>query len=544
VNCVATPGWVEALPRARTGWNGCNNEVEGTKIIPDGLLTAGAHVQYFFRRGSTITGAEVGTAPDTNIVFPQNTEGNTDAHRWQECSVLPNRWNDAVYIQPGLGDVGLGQACLLVVDNNDRRGNERVWVSVADTLGMTSAAKRGSHNGWRAPGGDPDVTMNDPANFVRRNGGSPGTTWDMFQVKASESLTTQAGSLGSRFAFRNSLNTQIDPKSSRQGPTLQMMNSFYSMIFWMTGDINSGTLGPFSNRSQNDCRMVQQWLQSGSGTAPGNRAIWFMGDGFVEDMTAYLPTAQQPITMYNFLGVDIRNPNYILESGGNVEFDIDLIPFSPILDDTTAAEILGLRNLCTWTNDVVVHSGLLGTFDASKYEDTIGPALPMLSGIGKTFQTPSTPWISLVDGWDIEHLTSRFDSDTRGRHRYFYEVLTNVFASICGVVGTPVINLDVPNHTDGRLFNFVNLANNPMTTGSSVVLFGMARADQVSVKVYDVTGRLVRTLADRHFPAGEHKLLWDGVSDGGRRVPRGVYFTQVQYKNSKFTAAKKVTVLK
>ncbi|MGH8897361.1 MAG: FlgD immunoglobulin-like domain containing protein, partial [Egibacteraceae bacterium] len=70
-----------------------------------------------------------------------------------------------------------------------------------------------------------------------------------------------------------------------------------------------------------------------------------------------------------------------------------------------------------------------------------------------------------------------------------------------------------------------------------------AKADRVQVKIFDVSGRLVRTLADRMFEAGEHSLRWDGSDNDGRPVARGVYFTQVKYKNSAFSAAKKITVL-
>lgn len=62
--------------------------------------------------------------------------------------------------------------------------------------------------------------------------------------------------------------------------------------------------------------------------------------------------------------------------------------------------------------------------------------------------------------------------------------------------------------------------------------------------MYDVTGRLVRSLASRIFPAGEHRLIWDGADDAGRALPRGVYFTRLRYRDSGFATSKKLTVLK
>jgi len=80
--------------------------------------------------------------------------------------------------------------------------------------------------------------------------------------------------------------------------------------------------------------------------------------------------------------------------------------------------------------------------------------------------------------------------------------------------------------------------------GQAIVHFGLAKADRVEVKVYDVTGRLVKTLANRNFEAGPRSLVWDGSNDQSQMVSRGVYFTQVKFANSGFVGAKKVTVLK
>ena len=69
-------------------------------------------------------------------------------------------------------------------------------------------------------------------------------------------------------------------------------------------------------------------------------------------------------------------------------------------------------------------------------------------------------------------------------------------------------------------------------------------ADHVEVKVFDVSGRLVRTLADRQFAAGRHSLTWDGADSQGRQVARGVYFTQVKYVARGITESRKLTILK
>jgi len=156
-----------------------------------------------------------------------------------------------------------------------------------------------------------------------------------------------------------------------------------------------------------------------------------------------------------------------------------------------------------------------------------------------------SPWAAMTCGFDILDVISRFGIDSKGRSSFFYDVFTKVFNGVCTVVGTPIVGLDVPNLEDGKLFSdFVSLRNNPLSSGMAKIHFGIARDDQVSVRIFDVSGRLVRTLADRQFKAGEHDLVWDGTDNSGRSVARGVYFTQVRYRNSAFSDAKKLTVLK
>ena len=102
-----------------------------------------------------------------------------------------------------------------------------------------------------------------------------------------------------------------------------------------------------------------------------------------------------------------------------------------------------------------------------------------------------------------------------------------------------------PNLSEGNMFaDFVNLRNNPLSSGMARIHFGLSKDDRVEIKVYDVTGREVRELANRQFKAGEHDIVWDGSDNSGRPVARGVYFTQVRYKDSAFSDAKKLTVLK
>ena len=64
---------------------------------------------------------------------------------------------------------------------------------------------------------------------------------------------------------------------------------------------------------------------------------------------------------------------------------------------------------------------------------------------------------------------------------------------------------------------------NPMTT----VSFELASEGHATVNVYDLKGRLVRSLVDAALAAGPHSVPWDGLGSGGQRVGSGVYLVRV-----------------
>ena len=63
-----------------------------------------------------------------------------------------------------------------------------------------------------------------------------------------------------------------------------------------------------------------------------------------------------------------------------------------------------------------------------------------------------------------------------------------------------------------------------------------------SLRVYDRTGRLIRTLMEEHKETGYYRAEWDGMDEANRPVPSGIYFYRL--RAGKFTDAKKMTLLR
>lgn len=62
---------------------------------------------------------------------------------------------------------------------------------------------------------------------------------------------------------------------------------------------------------------------------------------------------------------------------------------------------------------------------------------------------------------------------------------------------------------------------------SAALVFDVAREGDVLIRLYDASGRRVRTLVQQHFAAGRHLVTWQADDDAGGRVAPGVYFCRL-----------------
>jgi hypothetical protein len=74
-----------------------------------------------------------------------------------------------------------------------------------------------------------------------------------------------------------------------------------------------------------------------------------------------------------------------------------------------------------------------------------------------------------------------------------------------------------------RLFVLDQNYPNPFNP-STTIAFELESASRARLRIYDVTGKLVRTLVDGRLAAGPHRAAWDGADDRGRAVASGVYY--------------------
>ncbi|MDI6809208.1 MAG: FlgD immunoglobulin-like domain containing protein [Candidatus Eisenbacteria bacterium] len=104
--------------------------------------------------------------------------------------------------------------------------------------------------------------------------------------------------------------------------------------------------------------------------------------------------------------------------------------------------------------------------------------------------------------------------------------------------GTPIpgaVNVGTVDELKGAYPNPMN----PSTT----ISFAVKSEGKVSLRVFDASGRLVKTLVDTKLGAGNHTVTWDGSNDRGVKVGSGVFFYQIETAGG-FKTAKKIVILK
>jgi len=67
---------------------------------------------------------------------------------------------------------------------------------------------------------------------------------------------------------------------------------------------------------------------------------------------------------------------------------------------------------------------------------------------------------------------------------------------------------------------------NPFNPSTSISFY-LPGPDRVRLEIFDVGGRLIRTLADGRFEGGRHTVRWNGTNEAGRPVSSGVYLCRL-----------------
>lgn len=130
------------------------------------------------------------------------------------------------------------------------------------------------------------------------------------------------------------------------------------------------------------------------------------------------------------------------------------------------------------------------------------------------------------------------DGLTSGVTYYFAIRSADAYGNWSGLSNLAVRSSDVvgtgPKTSPPDGIEFAPPAPNPARSVTRFA-FALPRAARLEARVFDVTGRLVRTLATGERPAGRASLEWDLADDRGQPLAAGVYLVRADVAGQLFS---------
>ena len=156
---------------------------------------------------------------------------------------------------------------------------------------------------------------------------------------------------------------------------------------------------------------------------------------------------------------------------------------------------------------VTVNRPVIGVMKESSGNKEIGYWYVSVSGFNKNNIDPETKQLSDTDAENTEEVES--------------ELLPTEF---------------------GLSQNYPNPFNPTTTINFQIPVLDGAQDISTSLKIYDIRGRLIRTLLDEKRSPGFYFEFWDGMSDNGDKVSSGIYFYGL--KTESYVSSRKMIIIK
>ena len=309
---------------------------------------------------------------------------------------------------------------------------------------------------------------------------------------------------------------------------LTQITPYYKKIIWNSEELEDGTIGDGTSTPDkgDDFAMLFTFLNN-STKGPG---LYISGDGIADDWAnsgAAAATNLRSVYMnFNLLSPDHKTLGLgvsprVIAAGGSA--------FSHVTGPDTLIAYGG----CFGINEFDVLTPTGSAVSQMRYNGN--PANSAVISQTTTNASSATARV-VMEGFSFDLIRDDRAGANGGimdRVHHLYDVITFLQNSVDAPTGTPPIA-----HKTTLSQNYPNPFN-PSTS----IEFTVRERTRVSLKVYDVSGQLVRTLLEGDRAPGEvHRINWDGRNNAGQSVSSGVYFYRLVA--SDFTQTRKMVLLK
>ena len=167
--------------------------------------------------------------------------------------------------------------------------------------------------------------------------------------------------------------------------------------------------------------------------------------------------------------------------------------------------------------------------------------------IGTLFSNNYCYFLNGVDGGDFESIN--------------YSTPVDAINSIPDIVGDGTMEMVVGGRNgqvycySGGLGYFVNIDENNKIENSGIstnypnpfseqttISFNLDQNSFVTLRIFDLSGKVVQTLINKQMTNGQHSVIWNGNNSSGKELPSGFYFYEIKTEIGKFR--KKIAKIK
>jgi hypothetical protein len=92
----------------------------------------------------------------------------------------------------------------------------------------------------------------------------------------------------------------------------------------------------------------------------------------------------------------------------------------------------------------------------------------------------------------------------------------------------------IPEDNNFAFKESLNCIPNPFSNKTNISFY-LQKETRVSIDIFDVEGKNIRTLINSKLNSGKHNIIWDGNDNSGNTVAEGIYFYRLKTKTSSFT---------
>ncbi|MFC1573180.1 FlgD immunoglobulin-like domain containing protein [Candidatus Eisenbacteria bacterium] len=316
--------------------------------------------------------------------------------------------------------------------------------------------------------------------------------------------------------------------------------------------ISTGTFGVGEMKSR-DFEMLEDWLDDETISPHPQRGIILDGDQVAAIAEDYYPT-----WFHTDLGASVKAYDYRTYN-----------------HDST--DCVGLENAATAVFDIGDSVSLYGNWCPTRYSYSVLDVIPETPGaVGNLnfYNYTDNPyadsiyvshaqvvretdnWKSIVNGFSLHHLSevgcggAYCDPGTEcvaaGVVRVLQPALEwlalggDPFDPWYVEIGSDAVDED--GHLSGPV-NYLYAARPNPFHRLATVRFQLASAGRASLRIFDVSGRLVRTLVNETLDAGEHTMVWDSSNDHGLPVGSGIFWLQLETHDG-YCSSKRILTLR